>query len=72
MAFMRHSSPQLKPSGYTEAMGESAGNGTFCRLRGMDTETVWPEEASTLITDMESGRRPSRSSPASPPMSRML
>ena len=69
---MMHSSPQLKPSGYTACIGESSGNGAFWMLRGMPNMTVWPVLASTLTTWMLSGRSPTRPAPASPPISRKL
>ncbi len=53
-------------------MTEPLGNGTFCRLRGRPTSTVRPVSLSMLATVSESGRRPLRSGPESPPSSSTL
>ena len=41
-------------------------------LRGSEISTVLPVSASMLATVIESGRRPQRPAPASPPMSSTL
>ena len=63
---------QFQPSGNCLAITEPGRNGKFDMLRGRLTSTVRPVSASTLATVIESGRRPLRPAPASPPSIRTL
>ena len=57
-----------KPFGNCSAIREPSGKGKFCMLRGREISTVRPVSASMLATVIESGRRPQRPAPLSPPM----
>ena len=69
---MQEWSGQPYPFGKRLCSGDESGNGTSSRLRGRLINTVRPVAASTLATVMLSGRRPTRSDPASPPINKML
>ena len=67
-----HSSPQSKPSGNCSSITEPGANGKFVMLRGSEMRTVLPFSSSMLAMVSESGRRPQRSAPESPPRSSTL
>ena len=69
---LRYIPSSSKPSGNCSSITEPSGNGKFCMLRGSEISTVLPVSASMLATVIESGRRPQRPAPASPPMSSTL
>ena len=53
-------------------MTDPLAKGKFSMLRGSEISTVRPVSASMLATVIESGRRPQRPAPESPPSSSTL
>ena len=69
---LRYIPSTSKPSGNCLSITEPSANGKFCMLRGSEIRTVLPVSASMLATVIESGRRPQRPAPESPPISSTL